>query len=592
MRVSDYIVDFFIKKNINTVFSVTGGFAMFLNDSIANNKNIDVIYQHHEQSCGYAAIGYTKTSFKPSIVCTTAGCGITNTISCINSCWHDNLPVIFISGQSKTIDTVDYYRKKNINIRNGFGSDSDIINIVKHITKYAVEIDNINDIEYELSKAFYLCNNGRKGPIVISVPIDLQGKKLTLSQLKPSFIEKNLNNSNLDSIIKLDLVKDSYNISHRPLLLIGGGINSDLNTRNKLIKFIKKYKIPCVFTFFAIDLFESNNELYGGRIGIVGERCGNFIIQNCDLLITLGCRLNKSQVGYNPQWFAREATKIMIDIDENEFKKNDVKIDHYLNMTINNFIENINFDNKDNNKWIEKCNHWKKKWFLQIPKTIETDKGLNPYYLIQEIGKINNKPTNYVTCSGTIITTAWHVLPIKKDDRFILSQQGEMGFELPAGIGCAKYENKQVVVLVGDGSIHFNIQELQTLFHHNFNIKIILINNNGYCCIRNTQTNYFKNIHGCDFKSNLSFPEYKKIANAYNIDYLSIKNCEEINNLAKLFNNDKPQICEVYCFDQERFPKLGAVKNDDGSFTGQPFENMVPFLDKEELENEMIVKLL
>ena len=237
IKVSDYIIDFFINNDINKVFSVTGGFAMFLNDSIASNKNIDVIYQHHEQASGYSAMGYTKTSLKPCIVCTTAGCGITNTISCINSAWQDNVPIIFLCGQSKSIDTVDYYKKtKNITIRNGFGSDCDIINIVKDITKYAIELTDINNIEYELSKALYLCENGRKGPVLISVPIDLQGQKIKLDNLNLSYIPDEINQINTE-FVKLKEIEDEYKKCKRPLILIGGGINSNNTYKDLFINY-------------------------------------------------------------------------------------------------------------------------------------------------------------------------------------------------------------------------------------------------------------------------------------------------------------------------------------------------------------------
>lgn len=586
-KVSDFIINFFLKKQINTVFSVTGGFAMFLNNTIANSKNINVTYNHHEQACGYAAMGYTKNTLNPSIVCTTSGCGITNTISCINSCWHDNLPVFFLAGQSKTIDTIKHYKSKKIQLRNGFGSDCDIVNIVKDITKYAVEIHDIEDLEYELSKAYFLATNGRKGPVVISVPIDIQG--LTIDKLNPSFIPEKQNET---SNKFLNEVEKKFNDCKRPLLLIGGGIYSNCHIKPKLIKFIEKYNIPCVFTFFSMDLFESSHKLYSGRIGILGERCGNFTVQNCDLLITVGCRLNKGHTGYNPQWFAREATKIVIDIDENEPKKDLIKIDYFLKMDIEFFLDNVNFLKKDNTKWIEKCNHWKNKWFLEIPELKENNIGLNPYYLIQQVGILNQKETIYVTCSGNTITTSWHVLPIKKNDRFLVSQQGEMGFELPAGIGAAISEDKQVVVLVGDGALQFNIQELQTIVTKKLNIKIIVINNNGYCCIRNTQSNYFTNIHGCDKDSGLGFPNLEKISNAYGINYLSVRSSSDICNLKDVFENKEAYICEVFCFDQERFPKLSAVKNEDGSFTGKPFEDMKPFLTREEFNKEMIIKQL
>ena len=596
IKVSDYIVDFLNINGIDTLFTITGGFAMHLNDSFGNNNKYNIYYQHHEQGCGYSAIGYTKTNNKVSIVCTTAGCAATNAISPCLVAYQDSLPILFISGQVKSIESLRKINNNKMKLRHYAGADCDIISMVTEITKYAYEILDINELEEVLINTIKNLINGRPGPVWLSIPVDIQGVLIDYKEIP--IIKKDIYIQSENIIKNLDIlnynINKVYNLlqnSQRPLIISGNGIKLS-NSNDKFINFINKYKIPVVTTFHGTDLIESNNKLYCGKIGLIGDRTGNFTLQNCDLLISFGCRMSQGIVGYRSEWFAREAKIIYIDNDQNELEKTNIKYDLKINMDINLFFDNYDYEPIDYSEWISKCSHWKNKWLYEIPVNIE--KIINPYYFLKIF--YNKTPNNKITLasSGSIVTIVWHMVNIKKGDKFIISSQGDMGFELPAAIGAQIAEpDKMVIPILGEGSFQLNIQELQTIIQYKLPIKILLFNNGAYGAIQLTQTNFFKNKFGVDYSSGLSFPNTEKIAYAYGIKYLSVSKNHDIEEaLEEFINCNVAVILEVFCCIQGRYPRLNAIKNDDGTFTNRPFEDMDPFMDREEFKKEMIVKII
>jgi acetolactate synthase-1/2/3 large subunit len=599
VKVSDFITNFLIKNGLGTVFTITGGFAMHLNDSFGKNPDFDIYYQHHEQACGYAATGFTKTNSKPCIVCTTAGCAATNTISPCLVAHQDSLPILFISGQVKSNESIRAMNTKQMKLRHYAGADCDIISMVTSITKYAYEITKIEEVRPVLIEAVKNLINGRPGPVWISIAVDIQGFlmdddiiPITIPVIQKDIIGQTPNFENLKEVRKL-LLK-----SERPMIIAGNGIKlGHCNEKFKL--FLEKYKIPVGVTFHGTDLIESNNELYVGKIGLIGDRAGNFAIQNCDLLISLGCRMAQGIIGYRSDWFAREAKIVYIDNDENELAKTNTHYDLKINMDLNMFFDNFNYDftdsNKKNNWWVEKCNHWKNKWQFETPSDLSDENGINPYHLLKIF--FDKAPENKVilSSSGSIITNVWHMVNVKKGDKFIISSQGDMGFELPASIGSQIAEpGKMIVPIFGEGSFQLNIQELQTIVQYELPIKILLFNNGAYGAIEITQKNFFKAKFGVDYSSGLSFPNSEKIANAYGIKYLSVSKNENIEYSIQDFlsYSQGPIILEIFCCIQGRVPRLNAIKNEDGTFTNRPFEDMDPFLEREEFEREMIVKVV
>ena len=589
IKVSDYIVDFFYKNGIDTLFTITGGFAMHLNDSFGKYEKYNIYYQHHEQACGYAATGYSKSNSKPVIVCTTAGCAATNTISPCLVAHQDSLPILFISGQVKSTESIKAINTENMKLRHYAGADCDIISIVSPITKYSVEILNLNELNDILIKAFKELINGRPGPVWLSIPVDIQG--LLIDEIEIPIIQKDIVNMSIP-FENLDIIKNELLKAKRPLIIAGNGIKLG-NSNEKFTNFLKKYKIPVVVTFHGTDLIETDDPLYCGKIGLIGDRHGNFTMQNCDLLISFGCRMSQGIIGYRSDWFAREAKIIYIDNDNNELEKENIKYDFKFNMDLNLFFDNFNFELNSYDEWLSKCNIWKQKWLFETPN-LSDENGINPYYALKEFFSI--APSNKITivASGSIITNVWHMVKIKEGDKFLISSQGDMGFELPASIGAQIAEpEKMVIPILGEGSFQLNIQELQTIIQYKLPIKILLFNNGAYGAIQITQTNFFKNKFGVDYSSGLSFPNTEKIANAYGLKYISARKNEDVTNILKEFIECKEVIIlEIFCCIQGRYPRLNAIKNDDGTFSNRPFEDMDPFLSREEFQNEMIVKIV
>ena len=588
VKVSDYIINFLEKNNINTVFSITGGFAMHLNDSFGKNKNFNIYYQHHEQACGYAAVGYSKTNNKICIVCTTAGVAATNAISTCLVAHQDSVPIFFISGQVKSTESIRKINNEKMTLRHYAGADSDIISMVKPITKYSYEILNVNEINEVLILAMKNLINGRPGPVWLSIPVDIQG--MLIDDIDIPIISKEIIND-LTNIDILDNVKNLLIESERPIVIAGNGIKLG-GCNDKFLKFLNDNKIPVVVSFHGTDLIETSNELFIGKIGLVGDRSGNFAMQNSDLIISLGCRMAQGIIGYRSDWFAREAKIIYIDNDQNELEKNNLKYELKINMDLNIFFDNFNFNLKSYDNWINKCNYWKNKWLYETPP--KNNSIINPYNALKIL--FDRAPENKViiSSSGSIITNVWHMINIKKGDKFIISSQGDMGFELPASIGSIIAEKEKIVIpIMGEGSFQLNIQELQTIIQYKLPIKILIFNNASYGAIEITQSNFFNAKFGVDLSSGLSFPDTQKIANAYGIKYISAVKEEELENSINEFLNYKDTIIlEIFCCIQGRYPRMSAIKNDDGTFTNRPFEDMEPFMDREEFKNEMIVKII
>ena len=520
IKVSDYITNFLEKNNINTLFTITGGFAMHLNDSFGRG-NFNTYYQHHEQACGYSAVGYGKITNKPSIVCTTAGVAATNAISPCLIAHQDSLPILFISGQVKSTESIRKINTDEMKLRHYAGADCDIISMVTPITKYCKEILDVTELKDMLIKTVDNLINGRPGPVWLSIPVDIQGMLIEEMDIpiikKETFLDLTNITTNLDNVHML------LSQAKRPLIIAGNGIKLG-DCIDKFNTFINKYNIPSVVTILSTDLIETDSNLYAGKIGLIGDRHGNFTLQNCDLLISLGCRMAQGIIGYRSEWFAREAKIIYIDNDTNELQKTNLNYELKLDMNLNAFFDNYNYPIYDYSEWLNKCVYWKNKWIFETPLNLTDEFGINPYYALKHL--YDMAPENKITmcAAGSIVTVVWHMVKIKKNDKFLHSSQGDMGFEIPASIGAQiAMRDKMIITIVGEGSLQLNIQELQTIVHHKLPIKIFVSNNNAYGAIQITQTNFFKNKFGVDTSSGLSFPSTEKIANAYGIKYLSVK---------------------------------------------------------------------
>jgi acetolactate synthase-1/2/3 large subunit len=588
-RVTDIVASFLVENGVKDVFTLTGGGAMFLNDGIESNININAICNHHEQACAMGAVGYAKYKNGLAAVMLTSGCGATNSITGLLDAWQDNTPVIFISGQIKRKETS---RNSKTTLRQFGVQEADIVTIVDSLTKYAVMINEPKDILYHLEKAVYLALSGRQGPVWIDIPLDVQGFSVEGSELR-HFLPKPKKNDSI-KIKGIDNFIRKYSEAERPIILAGNGVRLS-GSIDKLRNFANKNNIPCVVSYLAADYFEQNNPNYVGRLGIKGDRAGNFAIQNSDLIICLGSRLSVCLTGFEYDLFARESRLIVVDIDENEHKKDTVSIEQFICSDVGDFLDQIepNVEKKQLGDWQKKCIHWKNKWpVYQKGYDINT---VNMYEFVKALSELAKEDSIVVSDAGSSYYVTSQSFTLKNiKQRYITSgAQADMGFTLPAAIGACVSSNKPVIGITGDGSFQLNIQELQTVKHHNLPVKLIVWNNNGYLSIRATQDKFFEGRRiGTDPTSGVSFPEIEKIAYAYDLPYVKINNVSELREkLTEIISCEGPVVCEVICPEsQEIIPAVSAVKNKDGSMTSKPIEDMYPFLDRNEFLNEMIIK--
>jgi acetolactate synthase-1/2/3 large subunit len=578
IRVSDYLVKVLESHGINTVFGLTGGFAMHLNDSFGKS-NFKAYYNHHEQACGYAALGYTKTKNVPSVVCTTSGVAATNAISPCLDAYQDSVSILFLSGQVKSFDTIRAINAKTEHkLRNYAFSDSDLISMVSSITKYSHELTCVNEVKTVIHTAMTALTTGRGGPVWLSIPLDIQG----------ALIEDDIPLSTpVHPLPPIDLseVYALINSSSRPIILAGNGVKL-ANCRESFKTFVETYQIPVVTSYLGNDLIETASPYFTGRVGIYADRCGNFAVQNSDLLIVLGCRLSQAVVGYNPKTFARAAKIIYVDIDPSEHEKGTYHCKVLADLST--FFAAFSMEVPDVSIWAAKCQHWKSKWLFELPPDTEE---INPYHAVKKL--YERLPANKITTtgSGSIAIVVNQLVNIKTDDVFIWSGHGDMGTDLPMSIGSHLSDPlKTYVLFTSEGTLQFNIQELQTIVHHKLPIKIIVFNNASYGAIKITQKTFFSNKFGVDESSGLSFPDTEKVATAYGIPYIGIREKENLDaGIDEFLRTTGPVIFEIFVCVQNRIPKLSARKNEDGSFTSLPFEDMEPFLSREEFHAEMIV---
>ncbi len=591
MRVADFVIEFLLKNKINITYCVTGRGSLFLNDALAKNKNMKSIFMHHEQSAAFASVAYSQTSNKPSCCMISTGCASTNALTGVLSAWQDCVPSIFISGQNSLNETTNFTKLK---IRTYGQQQADIISVVKPITKYSVFIDNPNNIERELSKSILISQTKRKGPVWIDIPLDIQNMQTQKKVFSHNFkIKKN--------IIKKETIKNlikDIKLSERPISLIGNGIKLD-SAEDEFKIFTEKFQIPVVYSTSAVDTYGSKKKLSIGSIGAQGcSRSGAFAVQNADLIIVFGSRLNSLTTGPDFKKFGREAKIIIVDIEQKEHSKKGVKIDKLIETNLKSFLYELNKYKIKNIKteWVKKCIHWKKLFSkTKVNKFhIKQNSKIDLIELSNILSKVTKKRSAIICDSGF----ADVILPsnIKfGDSQYCIhpSSQGSMGFAIPAIMGVSQNKKiKHVIAVVGDGSFMMNIQELQTIFHHNIDCKIFLINNNVYSIIRRRQNDLFrKRTIGTDLNNGLSCPDFKKIAKAFKIKYSLIKNNSGLEKKIKLILNSKgPIICELISREDQDYIEIGYARSTKNKFVRRPLEDQRPFIERSMFKKEMIIE--
>ncbi len=595
MRVADFVAHT-IKKYSNTIYMVTGGGAMHLNDAFGR-CGINIVFCHHEQACSIAAEAHAKVSNKIQFINVTTGPGGINALNGVFGAWTDSIPMLVISGQVKRETTISYYGAKG-GWRQLGDQETDIIPMVKGITKYAVSITDENEIKYHLEKAIHLAQTGRPGPCWIDIPLDIQAKQIDETKLisySPEISSKNLYEKEFDQLIKM------LKSSHRPVFYLGAGIHLS-GMKSQIIKLAELLSIPIVTAFNSNDLIPDDHPLYLGRPGTVGNRTGNFVVQNSDLVIVLGSRLNIRLVSYNWKSFASKAIKVGIDIDEKELNKPTCTFDLKFVMDLRDFIPKLRelaiknqlHSSLDFKGWVSWGKKRLQRYPVCLPEYWEKLSKVNPYCFVDELSNNTEEGEMIVCANGTACVTTFQGIKVKNNQRiFHNSGCASMGYDLPAAIGTfyANPNAKRIICIAGDGSIMMNLQELQTIAGYNLPIQIFVLNNQGYHSIRQTQHNFFKdNIIGCGTESGLTFPDFKKVALAFDFPYFRIENHKELKeNLNSIMKNKGRFICEIKLDLEQQFsPKISSKKLDDGTMVSPPLEDMWPFLTKEELRNNIL----
>ena len=575
------------------VFMVSGGGAMHLNDSFG--KYIPYICCHHEQACSIAAEGYARVNQKLAVVNVTTGPGGLNCLNGVFGEWTDSVPVLYISGQVKTQTMLSSV--PDLSIRQLGDQEVDIVSVVKPVTKYAISVTNPSDIEYVLDKAVYLATHGRKGPVWIDIPIDFQAAIIDETKLRRY-------NPKEDELILPDITDDVKKVaeliqnSKRPIIIAGHGIRLS-GAKEEFLNLVKKLNIPVVTTINGFDVISYDNPNFIARIGTVGNRAGNFALQNADLIISIGSRNNIRQVSYNWETFGKNAKLVCVDIDNAELDKPTIKPYVKINADAKEFINNLAAQQIGNytawQNWKQFCYALKQKY----PPLTEAERighnPIEPYYFIEKLTEQFKENEVVVGANGSAFLIPFQVGKVKNNQRYIWnSGDASMGYGLPASIGaCIANNKKSTVCLEGDGSIMMNLQELQTVVTNGLPLKIFVLNNNGYISIQQTQKNFFGGKYtACTKESGVEIPDFIKVAQAFGLKTAKIDNPDNIEEqIQKVLETEGAILCEVMLSPNYIFaPKLSSKKLPDGTMISPSLEDMYPFLDREEFSENMQVK--
>ena len=584
MNLSDYVLHFLSKKKIEKVFLITGGAISFMVDAFSRNKKINYISVGHEQGAAMMADAYSRIG--PNFSCTmvTSGPGATNLLTGIACSYFDSIPSLHICGQVNTYEQ-QTSNKSTLNVRQVGFQETDIVSISKPITKFSYKLKNPNEIKYILEKSYHLATTGRPGPVLLDIPMDLQRQKININKLKsftPKIEKSKILKKKLNFIIK-KIIK-----SKKPVIILGGGIKYAKAEKN-LNKFLRKFNIPIVTTWSGVDLVDHSNKNYIGNIGVYGSRSANFAVQNSDLILSLGSRLDTRVTGGVPKNFARNAEKIVVDIDKNELnKKRGLRINYKINLNVKYFLNQINkfnFKKISKMEWIKRCILWKNKYPMVLDNYYKDKKFVNPYVFIKFLSKNLKKDDIIIADDGGHLTWTLQAFDVKYGQKlFSAFGNSPMGYALPASIGASVAKNNSKIICVdGDGSIQINLQELHTIDKLKLPIKIFILNNDGYGIIKQFQELYLEKRYEASGKG-VSNPDFKKVAKAFNINYSLIKNHKNLKIIPKILETSYPEIIEVKLSKSQKIiPKLQF---------GNPIEDMSPLLPREEFAKNMDIKLI
>lgn len=600
MKLSDYVIQYLEQLGENHMFMLPGGGAMHLNDSLGKSKKIQYVVCLHEQACAVAAEAYARVTNKPGLLMVTTGPGGTNAITGVAAAYVESTPMIVLSGQVKRADMIN-----GQGIRQQGMQELDIISIVKPVTKYAALVTEPESIRYHLDRAVYEATTGRKGPVWLDIPLDVQAIQIEEDKLagwQPEQADKEILKKQEELLEQQVLnVIDCLNQAERPVILAGNGIRLSGGT-DAFYQLVKELQVPVLTTWNGIDLIEDTHPLFFGRPGGMGQRYANFVQQNSDFFLSVGARMNLLQTGYNFDGFARAAYKIMVDIDENELHKTNVRPDLAVCADAKHFIEVLlkhkdKIKRKDYSGWISYANRVKQKYPVVTGEAWNQKELVNTYALLDTITEQMQPEDIYVSgSSGTCIDVSMQTFRVKKGQR-VFSTKGlaSMGFGVPATIGaCLAGNRRRTVCVNGDGGFQMNIQELETIHRLNLPIKIFVLNNQGYAQIHATQKNIFGGHYvACDEESNLTLSPVSDVAKAYRLKTVQIYHNSELEEkVQEVLEYEGPVICEVMVpIELSALPKQVSYKRQDGQMESLPLEYMNPMLPEEEMRENMLIEL-
>ena len=576
---------------------ITGGASMHVNESVGCEQRIQYVCNHHEQACAMAAEGYARVTGELGVISVTTGPGAVNTLNGVYGAYTDSVPMLILAGQVRR-DTCA--RVRGMRIRQLGDQEADMIGMVQGITKYAVLVSDPSTIRYHLEKAYHLATTGRPGPCWLDLPVDVQATKIdpaTLAGYDPA--EDDAKTEHAEIARQCGEIVERFRSAKRPVIMAGTGVRA-AHAVEEFEEVIRKLGIP-VTTAWTHDLIASDDELFCGRPGSIGERPGNFTVQNSDVLLVLGSRLNIRQISYNWTAFAREAFKIQVDVDPAELEKPFVRPDLPVVSDLKVFLRALAGELNGwkpvpaHREWLSWCRERVARYPVVQPKQRQSRSPLNPYYFIELLFE-GLRPDDAVICANaSACIIPYQTARLKKGQRLISnSGSASLGYDLPAAVGAAfGNQGKRVICLAGDGSIHFNIQELQTIRHHNLPVKIVVLNNGGYLSMRQTQSNFFGHLVGAGPSSGVSFPDYTKLAQAYGLRADCITGFDTMPRLWDSLDAPGPSLCEVMLDgNQEIEPRLKPRQMPDGTIVSPALEDMYPFLEPEELRSNLFIKPL
>jgi acetolactate synthase-1/2/3 large subunit len=580
--VAEQIADWLVRNNIDQVFTVTGGGAMFLNQALGGHPSLNCTFMHHEQACAMAAEGYARITGRPAVTMLTTGPGSINALNGVYGAFTDSIPMIVISGQVKRETCLGFHDLPEL--RQLGDQEGPTIAMAKPVCKFAQLIRTPSDLAQALPKAYRTAITGRPGPVWLDIPLDIQ------SSTEPIDIPDNDPPTPYSGKVNEPCRKalEALLKAHRPILLCGTGVRL-AGATDRLLQFAEHTGIP-VATAWTHDLIHSNHPLYAGRPGTIGTRAGNFCLQNSDFVLVIGSRLNIRQISYNWNSFAKNAFIVHVDIDSAEFNKPTVKPHVTIEADASEFLETISqliedLELPDYSSWVDWCREISHRFDVSSGYTQTINAPLNPYLAVEEIFRLLREDDIIVCGNASACIIPFQVGRLKRYQRmFSNSGSASMGHDLPAAIGAAmadKTRKQRVICFAGDGSLQMNIQELQTLKTYGLNIIVIVLNNNGYLSIRLTHENFFGRIIGANPESGVEFPDFSKVASAYGIRSSRI---EQMQSIEPLLNEDGPLLLDIIVDPAQEFePRIKSRVDESGKFITPELDDMYPFIDANEI---------